>query len=116
MPELFCVFLLLLTLSCGMQADVIAELASSDADMNAVEGHGYTPVGLAASTGSVTLVRTLVTAGALPDAGTVLPLHAAAARGDLVMMRALLTMGAHIDSRVRAWMSGRAHVEANVRG
>lgn len=80
-------------------------LATAPKLVKSVNGKGATPLHLAASTGSVALVKLLMAKGAPVNAvcnGTVLrgqtPLHVAVARDDTLVMRALLDAGANVNA------------------
>jgi ankyrin repeat protein len=71
--------------------------------VNAMDGHGFTPLDWAARTGQTEMIQELVREGAdpdLPDDGPNgwVPLHHAVHKGQLGAVRALLAAGAHVDA------------------
>lgn len=71
--------------------------------VNAMDGHGFTPLDWAARTGRTDVIRELVREGADPDLrddgpNGWAPLHHAVHKGQLAAVRALLAAGAHADA------------------
>lgn len=85
--------------------EVLAKLLTAEPTRaRAVAGDGFTPLHLAAFLGGATAVRTLLAAGADPNAearnpSRVRPLHSAAAARDAEAVRLLLDAGADPDAR-----------------
>ena len=71
--------------------------------VNAMDGHGFTPLDWAARTGRTDVIRELVREGADPDLrddgpNGWAPLHHAVHKGQLEAVRTLLATGAHVDA------------------
>ena len=83
--------------------DEVRALLASGADVNAPQGDGMTALHWAAENGRVEIVKTLLFAGAFPDAATrnggYTPLHLAARAGRSESVTALLEGGADSDIR-----------------